>query len=81
MNDVSALSLEQLQQEYARLLSLIRQKEQTILVKLMEADIQQYDIAFADETTLQVLKEKDRLSTQKFYMWLFIGGPPSKVST
>ena len=50
----------------------------TPLVKLMEADIQQYDIAFADETTLQVLKEKGRLPTQKSYMWLFIGGPPEK---
>lgn len=50
----------------------------TPLVKLMEADIHQYDIAFADETTVQVLKEKGRLPTQKSYMWLFIGGPPSK---
>lgn len=50
----------------------------TPLVKLMEDDIQSYDVAFADETTLQVLKEKGRLPTQKSYMWLFIGGPPSK---
>ena len=50
----------------------------TPLVKLMEADIHTYDIAFADETSLQVLKEKDRLPTQKSYMWLFIGGQPSK---
>ncbi len=50
----------------------------TPLVKLMEADIHDYDIAFADETPLQVLKEKDRLATQKSYMWLFIGGPPDK---
>jgi len=50
----------------------------TPLVKLMEADIVRYDIAFADETTLQVLKEKGRLPTQKSYMWLFIGGPPEK---
>jgi transposase len=50
----------------------------TPLVKLMEDDIQNYDIAYADETTLQVLKEKDKLPTQKSYMWLFIGGPPSK---
>ena len=48
----------------------------TPLVKLMEDDIQNYDIAYADETTLQVLKEKDKLPTQKSYMWLFIGGPP-----
>ena len=50
----------------------------TPLVKLMEADIHDYDIAYADETPLQVLKEKDRLPTQKSYMWLFIGGPPDK---
>jgi transposase len=50
----------------------------TPLVKLMIDDIHQYDIAFADETPLQVLKEKDRAPTQKSYMWLFIGGPPEK---
>ena len=50
----------------------------TPLVKLMEADIHSYDIAYADETPLQVLREKGRLPTQKSYMWLFIGGPPEK---
>lgn len=50
----------------------------TPLVKLMEDNIQTYDIAYADETTLQVLKEKGRLPTQKSYMWLFSGGPPNK---
>jgi transposase len=50
----------------------------TPLVKLMEASIQEYDVAYADETSLQVLKEKGRLPTQLSYMWLFIGGPPEK---
>lgn len=50
----------------------------TPLVKLMESDILEYDIAYADETSLQVLKEKDRAATQKSYMWLFLGGPPSR---
>jgi transposase len=50
----------------------------TPLVKLMTADIHDYDIAYADETPLQVLKEKGRLPSQKSYMWLFIGGPPDK---
>lgn len=50
----------------------------TPLVKLMESDICSHNIAFADETPLQVLKEKDRAPTQKSYMWLFIGGPPDK---
>jgi transposase len=34
----------------------------------MEANIQEHDIAFADETPLQVLKEKDRSPTSKSYM-------------
>lgn len=50
----------------------------TPLVKLMEADIHNHDIAYADETPLQVLKEKNRLPMQKSYMWLFIGGSPDK---
>lgn len=50
----------------------------TPLVKLMESDIQNNDVAFADETPLQVLKEKGRSPTQKSYMWLFIGGHPDK---
>lgn len=50
----------------------------TPLVKLMEADINDYDIAYADETSLQVLKEKGRAPTQKSFMWLFLGGPPEK---
>ncbi len=37
----------------------------TPLVKLMEADINDYDIAYADETTVQVLSEKGRAPTQK----------------
>ena len=36
----------------------------TPLVKLMEDDIQSYDVAYADETTLQVLKEKSREPAQ-----------------
>ncbi len=50
----------------------------TPLVKLMEADINDYDIAYADETTVQVLSEKGRAPTQKSFMWLFLGGPPDK---
>jgi len=46
----------------------------------MQDIIQNHDIAYADETTLQVLKEKDRKATTKSYMWLFIGGPPDKRS-
>lgn len=50
----------------------------TPLTKLMEAIIQEYDVAYADETTLQVLKEKGRIAAQFSYMWLFGGGPPDK---
>ncbi len=39
-----------------------------------------YDIAFADETTVQVLKEKDQAPHNKSYMWLFAGGPLNQRS-
>ena len=44
------------------------------LVTLMRSKINQYDVAYADETTLQVLKEKDRTAESKSYMWYFSGG-------
>jgi transposase len=34
-----------------------------------------------DETTMQVMGEKDRKDTQKSYMWLARGGPPGKRVT
>ena len=45
------------------------------LVTLMQAMIQQGDVAYADETTIQVLKEKGRLAETDSYMWYFAGGP------
>ena len=50
------------------------------LIKLMQSDINDYDIAYADETTVQVLKEPGRRAQQKSYMWLFGGGPPEKFA-
>lgn len=50
----------------------------TPLVKLMEDIMQTYDVAYVDETTLQVLKEKGRAPSKQSYMWLFGGGPPDK---
>lgn len=50
----------------------------TPLIKLMINIILEYDVAFADETSLQVLKEKGRLPAQQSYMWLFSGGAPDK---
>ena len=48
------------------------------LVGLMQAIIQAGDIAYADETTLQVLKEKDRAAEKTSYMWYFAGGTTEK---
>lgn len=58
---------------------LIQASEQLLpLVKLMHSHIEDYDIAYADETTLQVLRQKDKSPTAKSFMWLFAGGPPDK---
>ena len=48
------------------------------LVERMRQMINQYDVAFADETTLQVLKEEGRTAKNKSYEWLFIGSAPGK---
>ena len=50
------------------------------LIKLMIADINEYDIAYADETPVQILKEPGRRAQQKSYMWLFGGGKPSQFA-
>ena len=42
--------------------------------------INAYDVSYADETRIQVLKEKDRPPDAQSYMWCFIGGPPEKRS-
>lgn len=48
------------------------------LVNLIQSNILEYDVAYADETTVQVLKEPDRPPDAKSYMWLFMGGEPGK---
>jgi len=48
------------------------------LLKLMHDRILTYDIAYADETTIQVLKEPNKGVQSKKYMWLFAGGPPEE---
>jgi transposase len=48
------------------------------LLKLMHDRILTYDIAYADETTTQVLKEPNKSVQSKKYMWLFAGGPPEE---
>lgn len=48
------------------------------LYKLGQHIITTGDIAYADETRLQVLKEKERPPEAHSFMWTFIGGPPDK---
>jgi len=48
------------------------------LMKLLHDIILNYDIAYADETTCQVLKEPNKGIQSKKYMWLFSGGPPDQ---
>lgn len=48
------------------------------LYKLLSKNINSYDIAYADETTMQVLKESERKAESKSYMWAFGGGSPQK---
>jgi len=48
------------------------------LLKLMHDRILTYDVAYADETTCQVLKEPSKGVQAKKYMWLFAGGPASE---
>ena len=48
------------------------------LLKLLHDRILTYDIAYADETMTQVLKEPNKGVQSKKYMWLFAGGPPEE---
>lgn len=48
------------------------------LINLLQDSILAYDVAFADETTVQVLNEPGRRAKTKSYMWCFIGGPPDE---
>jgi transposase len=50
------------------------------LMKLLHDVILNYDIAYADETTCQVLKEPNKGVQSKKYMWLFVGGSPNQFS-
>lgn len=50
------------------------------LTNLLSDEIRNYDIAYADETTIQVLNEPNKKSQAKSYVWCFIGGPPDRQS-
>ena len=49
------------------------------LINLMQEEILNYDVAFADETTVEVLNEPGRRAQTKSFMWCFIGGVPHKA--
>lgn len=58
---------------------MIRVGEQLApLIKLLHYDILAHDVAFADETPLQVLKQPGKTAKQKSYMWVFHGGAPDR---
>jgi len=48
------------------------------LINLLQESVLEYDVAFADETTLQVLNKPKRRAQSKSYMWCFQGGPPDQ---
>ena len=48
------------------------------LVQRLQAIIQSSSVAYADEITVQVLKELNRKAETKFYMWFFAGGTASQ---
>lgn len=50
------------------------------MLALIHKTILEYDIAYADETTTQVLKDPNKGVQSKKYMWVFAGGPPDKFA-
>jgi transposase len=48
------------------------------LEKLMQDGVFNYDIAYSDETRVQVLDEPNRKAETKSWMWLFSGGRPEE---
>jgi len=48
------------------------------LINLLRDSVLEYGIVQMDETTVQVLKEKDKAPSSKSYMWVQRGGPPDK---
>lgn len=50
------------------------------LVNLLEDEILSYDVAYADETTVQVLKEPNKRAQSESYLWAYGGGPPERFS-
>jgi transposase len=50
------------------------------MMNLIKRTILCHEIAYSDETTVQVLKEPNKGVKSKKYMWLFAGGSPEKFS-
>lgn len=48
------------------------------LVNLLQDEILNYDVAYSDESTVQVLKENGKTAESTSYMWVFGGGPPKR---
>jgi transposase len=48
------------------------------MMRFMHQNIIDYDVAYSDETTVQVLKDPNKGVNSKKYMWLFAGGAPNK---
>jgi transposase len=48
------------------------------LINLLADKLLTYPVMHCDETTLQVLKEPDKQASQKSYMWVRVGGPPTQ---
>ncbi len=47
-------------------------------MKLFHDRILSFDVSFADETTIQVIKEPNKGIASKKFIWLFAGGPPDQ---
>jgi len=48
------------------------------LINLLEDRLLAYPIMHCDETHVQILKEPDKQASQKSYMWVRVGGPPTQ---
>jgi transposase/uncharacterized coiled-coil protein SlyX len=48
------------------------------MMEIYHRQIVQYDVAYSDETTVQVLKDPNKGAASKKYMWVFAGGPSEK---
>lgn len=48
------------------------------LLNLLEESMQTYPVLHCDETSVQVLKEPEKEASNKSYMWVRVGGPPTQ---